>query len=165
MKINKRIVISVMLLLLAVSGIAQSGGNDFTFNPGGFGPGEGANNGVYSTVVQTDGKILVGGWFTSFNGTSCNRITRLNADGSIDATFNPGSGPNEEMQLMTRIDDMLHSLGVENHGSLGRAAADASYKPGNFKMDETLNEGIKVKKEFITESIRMQKLAGLESSK
>ena len=101
MKIHKIIVFSAMLLLLSVSGFAQSGGNDFTFNPGGFGPGEGANNGVYSTVVQTDGKILVGGWFTSFNGTLCNRITRLNLDGTIDATFNPGSGPNEEIQTIS----------------------------------------------------------------
>jgi hypothetical protein len=37
MKIHKRIAFSKMLLLLAVSGITQSGGNDFTFNPGGFG--------------------------------------------------------------------------------------------------------------------------------
>ena len=101
MKIHKRIVFSAMLLLLAVSGIAQSGGNDFTFNPGGFEPGEGANEGVYSTVIQADGKIIVGGWFTSFNGKLCNRITRLNADGSIDATFNPGSGPNEEIQTIS----------------------------------------------------------------
>jgi uncharacterized delta-60 repeat protein len=101
MKIHKRIVFTAMLLLLAVSGIAQSGGNDFTFNPGGFGPGEGANEGVYSTVIQADGKIIVGGWFTSFNGKLCNRITRLNADGSIDATFNPGSGPNEEIQTIS----------------------------------------------------------------
>lgn len=41
-------------------------------------------------ALQPDGKILVGGYFTSYNGAGVNRITRLNADGTPDATFNPG---------------------------------------------------------------------------
>jgi uncharacterized delta-60 repeat protein len=59
-----------------------------------FTPGAGASNLVYSTFVQADGKIIIGGNFTSYNGTSRNRIARLNADGTLDATFNPGSGFN-----------------------------------------------------------------------
>jgi uncharacterized delta-60 repeat protein len=47
---------------------------------------------VYSIKVQYDGKIVVGGNFTSYNGTSCNNIIRLNSDGSIDTTFNIGTG-------------------------------------------------------------------------
>jgi uncharacterized delta-60 repeat protein len=45
-------------------------------------------------AVQSDGKILIGGYFTGFNGTSANRIARLNSDGTIDSTFmtNIGSG-------------------------------------------------------------------------
>ncbi|MGC2238471.1 MAG: FG-GAP-like repeat-containing protein [Pyrinomonadaceae bacterium] len=39
-------------------------------------------------VLQADGKILVGGDFTTFNGAARNRIARLNADGSLDNTFN-----------------------------------------------------------------------------
>ena len=46
-------------------------------------------------AVQPDGKILVGGNFTTFGGgdgtTPRNRIARLNADGSLDATFDPGA--------------------------------------------------------------------------
>jgi uncharacterized delta-60 repeat protein len=59
-----------------------------------FTPGAGASNLVYSTFVQTDGKIIIGGNFTSYNGTSRSKIARLNADGTLDATFNPGSGFN-----------------------------------------------------------------------
>ncbi len=40
-------------------------------------------------VPQTDGKILVGGSFTSYNGVSRNRLARLNSDGSLDIPFNP----------------------------------------------------------------------------
>ena len=40
-------------------------------------------------VEQPDGKILVGGGFTSFAATGSSRITRLLADGAVDATFTP----------------------------------------------------------------------------
>jgi len=45
-----------------------------------------------ATAVQPDGKILAGGWFKSYKGTLQNHITRLNTDGSIDTSFNIGSG-------------------------------------------------------------------------
>ena len=63
----------------------------------GFDPG--ANNWVGELLVQPDGKILVGGWFTTLGGggtgtTTHNYIGRLNQDGSPDTSFNPGaSGP------------------------------------------------------------------------
>jgi uncharacterized delta-60 repeat protein/uncharacterized repeat protein (TIGR01451 family) len=60
----------------------------------GFNPGTGFNSTVQSIAIQSDGKIIVGGYFTSFNGTARNRIARLNADGSLDAGFNPGIGFN-----------------------------------------------------------------------
>ena len=57
--------------------------------------GTGPNNLVTAIGVQSDGKILVGGPFTSFNAATANRIVRLNPDGTRDATFttNNGTGP------------------------------------------------------------------------
>jgi uncharacterized delta-60 repeat protein len=52
----------------------------------------GFNNTVRSIAIQHDGKILVGGDFTSYNGVSYNRIVRLNSDGSVDDTFSIGTG-------------------------------------------------------------------------
>ena len=46
----------------------------------------------YSIAIQTDGKILVGGNFTSYNGTGANRIIRLNTNGSVDGSFVYGTG-------------------------------------------------------------------------
>jgi uncharacterized delta-60 repeat protein len=67
--------------------LEQNGVIDNTFNiVGGFG------NIVYTIALQPDGKILVGGAFISYNGTSRNRIIRLNTDGTIDNTFNIGGG-------------------------------------------------------------------------
>lgn len=50
-----------------------------------------ANNQVNAIVVQTDGKVIVGGSFTSFGGQTRNRLARLNADGTLDSTFNPNA--------------------------------------------------------------------------
>jgi uncharacterized delta-60 repeat protein len=57
-----------------------------------FGNGAGANNTVRCIAIQNDGKILIGGLFTSVNGTNCNYIARLNSDESLDGTFNPAGG-------------------------------------------------------------------------
>jgi uncharacterized delta-60 repeat protein len=58
--------------------------------------GTGANGTVNSLVIQSDGKIVLGGSFTTFNGVTVNRIVRLNADGTRDTTFttNAGTGTN-----------------------------------------------------------------------
>jgi uncharacterized delta-60 repeat protein len=68
------------------------GTRDTLFNAAGMG----ANNIVYAVAVQPDGKIVIGGEFTSYNDTVVSaRLIRLNADGTRDATFNAGgSGAN-----------------------------------------------------------------------
>jgi uncharacterized delta-60 repeat protein len=65
------------------------GSRDLTFNNG----GSGANQGINKVVLQSDGKILIGGHFYLYNGVSRVNIARLNADGSLDASFNAGAGP------------------------------------------------------------------------
>jgi uncharacterized delta-60 repeat protein len=53
-------------------------------------------NGPISTVGHSDGKILVYGInavFTKFDNVAAPSILRLNADGTIDNTFNAGTGP------------------------------------------------------------------------
>jgi uncharacterized delta-60 repeat protein len=47
---------------------------------------------VAATAVQPDGKILIGGSFTTVSGTPRSRIARLNTDGSLDTAFNPNAG-------------------------------------------------------------------------
>lgn len=68
---------------------AQSGANDPTFNVedigGGF--GDGANGQVNVTHVLPDGKILIGGSFTRYNGVAAPLIARLHEDGTLDPGF------------------------------------------------------------------------------
>lgn len=53
-----------------------------------FNVGAGPNGIVRRIHKQADGKILVSGTFTTFNGIARNSIVRLNTDGSVDTSFN-----------------------------------------------------------------------------
>lgn len=57
-----------------------------------FAPGSILNGSVTTAAVQPDGKIIIGGGFRSYNGVECNGVARLNIDGSLDTSFDPGSG-------------------------------------------------------------------------
>jgi uncharacterized delta-60 repeat protein len=60
---------------------------------------------VLSIVVQPDNKILVGGNFTSYSGVTHNNIIRLNSDGTVDNTFNTGTGFTSSVVSMTLQSD------------------------------------------------------------
>lgn len=76
-----------------------------------FNPGNGANSWVYAIAVQEDGRILIGGDFTEFNGRPRNRVARLNEDGSLDATFTPGAGPDNGIRTVALQSDGKILLG------------------------------------------------------
>lgn len=76
--------------------ILEDGTLDNTFNAG----QTGANNTITSAIKQADGKIIFGGNFTKYNDISYNRITRILPDGSIDNTFNIGSGFNAQINVI-----------------------------------------------------------------
>ena len=63
-----------------------NGSLDTSFNAG----GSGFDSSVSALYQLANGKILVGGYFTSYNGNTgiSTRLVRLNADGSLDGTFN-----------------------------------------------------------------------------
>jgi uncharacterized delta-60 repeat protein len=105
---------------IAINGIARlntDGSLDTTFNPG-----TGFNGRIFSMAIQPDGKIIVGGDFTSFNGTARNRIARLNSDGSIDTSFNIGSGSSNIVYTTTLQSDGKIILGgwFANFNGIGR---------------------------------------------
>ncbi|OOV28670.1 hypothetical protein BXU11_01590 [Flavobacterium sp. LM5] len=43
--------------------------------------------GIYSIVMQNDGKVIIGGGFSSYQGVAQKYLIRLNADGSKDTSF------------------------------------------------------------------------------
>jgi uncharacterized delta-60 repeat protein len=65
-----------------------------------FNSGTGFNNTAFPMVLQPDGKVIVGGNFTGYNGVAQNRLVRLNTDGTLDTTFDPGSGFNAYIRAL-----------------------------------------------------------------
>jgi uncharacterized delta-60 repeat protein len=63
---------------------------------------------VFAVVVQPDGKIVIAGAFTSYNDTARNRIARLNVDGSLDSSFDPGAG----------ADGSVNGIALQNDGKV-----------------------------------------------
>jgi hypothetical protein len=82
-----------------------------------FDAGSGANNEVTTIAVQPDGKILVGGAFTQFDGVPRNRLVRLNPDGSLDTGFDPGAG----------FDGIPRTLAVQADGGILAGGSFTSY--------------------------------------
>jgi uncharacterized delta-60 repeat protein len=92
------------------------GSLDNTFNTA-----SGSNRKINTVAIQTDGKIVMGGEFTSYNGTTINRIARLNIDGSLDNTFNTGSGSNSS----------INTVGIQNDGKIIIGGSISNYN-GTF---------------------------------
>ena len=80
----------------------------FAYNPQSFNIGTGFDSYVYSTKIQSDGKILVGGTFTTFTGSTQNYLIRLNSNGSKDSTFDIGSGFNSD----------VNSIAIQSNGNI-----------------------------------------------
>lgn len=106
---------------------------------GSFSTGSGANGLVWDVALQPDGKIIIGGNFTSFNGTARNRIARLNSDGSLDPTFNAGSGPNDFVrQVVLQPDGKVLIAGPFTECS-GTPAQQLSRLGPNGALDPSFN--------------------------
>jgi uncharacterized delta-60 repeat protein len=76
------------LFLLASTSFAELK-LDPSFNPNVFISGAGYNPAVGKIVLQTDGKIVIGGSFTNVGGLTRYKLARLNANGSVDGSFAP----------------------------------------------------------------------------
>ena len=108
-----------------------------SFNPG----ASGAMDEVNTLIVQPDGKILVGGSFSTLGGQPRNCIGRLNADGTLDASFNPGADA-PVFSLALQPDDKIlaggvfSTLGGQTRNYIGRLNADGTldtdFSPGTY---------------------------------
>ncbi|UQB69053.1 T9SS type A sorting domain-containing protein [Epilithonimonas zeae] len=142
----------IVFLLFSSNIFCQTATTDSNFNPEdiGFGNGDGANSVVSSSALQPDGKIIIGGKFTSYNGTARNRIARLNSDGTIDTSFNIGTGvDNTITDIILQPDGKIIIGGdfTNYNGSVRNRIArlnkdgtlDASFNIGTG-VDKTIND-------------------------
>ena len=120
-----------------IARLNADGGKDYTFNPGG-----GFNNVVYSLKVQPDNKIVVGGAFTSYSGSSNNYIARVNTDGTRDNSFNVGSG----------FDGSVYKLALENTGKILALGNFTTYSGSSVPYLARLNISGTLDRTFSTSS-------------
>ena len=62
-------------------------GSDGSLDAGFPSGGSGADGDIYAVAVQPDGRLVIGGYFDTYNGTSRGHVARLESDGSLDAGF------------------------------------------------------------------------------
>jgi uncharacterized delta-60 repeat protein len=103
----------------------------------GFNPGAGADDLVTAVALQSDGKVLIGGFFTTVGGTARNFIARLNADGTLDNGFNPGTGANSAVLEVAAQPDgkvliagFFTSVNGTARGRVARLNADGTLDTG-----------------------------------
>jgi uncharacterized delta-60 repeat protein len=103
--------------------------------------GTGANEEVSAFAIQPDGKILIGGNFTNYNGTPCGRIARLNADGSIDATFIVGNGTNKYVSVIVIQPDGKILIGGDFGNYNGTPCGHIARLNVDGSLDGSFNQG------------------------
>jgi uncharacterized delta-60 repeat protein len=108
-----------------------------------FNIGGGVNNTIRTWATQSDGKILAGGEFTQYSGSTTNasRIVRLNLNGNRDTTFNIGTGFNSNVfNLNVQSDDKIIAIGAFTTYS-GSAVNGIVRINTNGTIDNTFNVG------------------------
>ncbi len=109
--------ITLSFFIWSINANAQAGSNDNTFNSGDVNYDMATDGSILATAIQSDGKILIGGAFTTYNGTAKKNLVRVNADGGIDASFNIGTG----------ADNPITSIAIQSDGKIIIGGKFASY--------------------------------------
>jgi uncharacterized delta-60 repeat protein len=101
----------------------------------------GANNAVNAVAVQADGKVLLGGIFSSVNNTTRTRLARLNADGSLDLAFAPTANATVQALAVQAdgkilVGGQFSQINSVNRGRLARlnsnGTLDTAFLPGGI---------------------------------
>lgn len=108
---------------------------------GSFDPGAGANGRIVSLAPQADGKILLTGEFTRYDGTTRNRVARILPDGLLDTAFNPGTGANGPIYTFAVQTDGTILLGGDFTSLNGNARNRIARLLANGALDATFDPG------------------------
>jgi uncharacterized delta-60 repeat protein len=113
--------------------LTGTGTSDIVLDPG-FNPN--ANSYLLSTAVQPDGKIVIGGVFSTVGGAAHNLIARIHADGSLDPSFNPAVAGSQIHSIAVQADGKVLIAGY--FSSVGGAARSDFAR---LNADGTLDTG------------------------
>ena len=97
-----------------VARLASDGSLDSSFQSG-----AGADNRVHAALLQTDGMVLIGGAFTTFDGVGRKRFARLNTDGTLDTSY----------AELAKFDNEVRALALRPNGNaLAGGDFDSPYR-------------------------------------
>lgn len=113
---------------------------DGSYDPG-FDAGTGFNNSVYVVLPMNDGTgdVIVGGDFTSYDGTAALGVVKLNSDGSIDGGFAVGAANQTVVRAVALANDgtgdvyvggLFHTYGTSTLDNVVRLNSDGSVDAG-----------------------------------
>ncbi len=97
----------MLLLLVALANPSAARAQAGFVDPSFLNNLSGPNSWVWALALQPDGRLLVAGQFTSFNGVPGGEVVRLGADGRVDTNFNA---------RVTAGDPTIHSVAVQPDG-------------------------------------------------
>jgi uncharacterized delta-60 repeat protein len=123
------------------------------FNPDGsldssFDAGAGPNGPVYAVGVQQNGRVVVGGDFTRFDGYTRNRYARLQTTGVLDLGFNPGLGADGAVYSLLTLSDgnVLIAGDFQNvNGIARRGIARVRSDDGDIRIARVRHLGVEAR--------------------
>jgi uncharacterized delta-60 repeat protein len=80
----------------SIARLNSNGSLDLTYDTS-----AGPNSYVYSCALQNDGKVVLVGAFTTINGIPRNKIGRLDTNGSLDPSFDPGQSADGQINSIS----------------------------------------------------------------
>ncbi len=119
-----------------------------------FAPGTGSSGEVFTTAVQPDGKILIGGFFSIYNGTTRNYLARINADGSLDTTFDPAAGPDARLSTLTLQPDGKIIIAGDFNNYTGTPRKFIARVNADGSLDPTFDPGAGPVAQVLTIAVR-----------
>ncbi len=107
-----------------------------------FGLGDGINNSALALALQSDGRILVGGQFSQVDLTQRFNLARLNTNGSVDLTFDPGNGPNGDVNAIVVQPNGAIIIGGTFIGYNGFSRGGIARVLTNGALDSSFDSGV-----------------------
>ena len=105
-------------------------------------PGVDTYGEVYGVALETNGEALIAGQFVSYNGTARNSIALIQTNGTLDAAFNPGSGPNDSINAIALLpNNQIIIGGAFSSYNGGSGASGVARLNANGTLDSTFNTG------------------------
>ncbi len=103
--------------------------------------GMGTTGTIRAVAVDDQNRLLVAGGFTTFNGTAAGRVLRLLENGTVDPTFNVGTGANNEVKAIEILPDKRILLGGQFTTFGTTSAYGLVLLHPNGSVDTTFNSG------------------------